>query len=119
MEKYVFGDYEFDVLQCLCKFYQKKDYGDYGEDGKMLVCFIGINYIIGGNFGSLVIDVYGNFIGFNFDRVWEGMMSDLNYDVFICCNIMVDVCYILFVIDKFVGVGYLVDEMILVYLKKG
>lgn len=72
---------------------------------------------MGGNFGSLVIDVYGNLIGFNFDCIWYSIMSDINYDFLICCNIMVDVCYIFFIVDKFAGVGYFVDEMMLVYFK--
>ncbi|HRG65665.1 MAG TPA: S46 family peptidase, partial [Saprospiraceae bacterium] len=56
-------------------------------------------------------------IGLNFDRVWEGTMSDLNYDPSICRNIMVDARYILFIIDKFAGAGHLVNEMKLVYPK--
>ncbi|MCR9053843.1 MAG: S46 family peptidase [bacterium] len=119
MEKYVPGDYEFDVPQRLRKLYQKKDYGDYGEDGKMPVCFIGTNHTTGGNSGSPAIDAYGNLIGLNFDRAWEGTMSDLNYDASICRNIMVDARYILFVIDKFAGAGHLVEEMTLVHPKKG
>lgn len=119
MEKYVPGDYEFDVPQRLRKLYQKKDYGDYGEEGKMPVCFIGTNHTTGGNSGSPAIDAYGNLIGLNFDRAWEGTMSDLNYDASICRNIMVDARYILFVIDKFAGAGHLVEEMTLVHPKKG
>ncbi len=119
MEKYVPEDYEFDVPYRLRELYQQKDYGDYGEDGKMPVCFIGTNHTTGGNSGSPAIDAYGNLIGLNFDRAWEGTMSDLNYDASICRNIMVDARYILFVIDKFAGAGHLVEEMTLVHPKKG
>ncbi len=111
MEKYVPGDYEFDVHPKLIDLYNRKDYGDYAENGKMPVCFIASNHTTGGNSGSPAIDAYGNLIGINFDRVWEGTMSDLYYDRSICRNIMVDVRYILFVIDKFAGAGHLVREM--------
>lgn len=117
MEKYVPGDYEFDVHPKLIELYEKKDYGVYGENGKMPVAFIASNHTTGGNSGSPAIDAYGNLIGINFDRVWEGTMSDLYYDRSLCRNIMVDVRYVLFVIDKFAGAGYLLDEMKLVHPK--
>jgi hypothetical protein len=111
MEKYVPGDYEFDLPQKLIDLYNKKDYGQYGKDGKMPVCFIGTNHTTGGNSGSPAIDGKGNLIGLNFDRVWEGTMSDIHYDPAICRNIMVDIRYVLFVMDKFAGAKHLVDEM--------
>jgi len=118
LEKYVPGDYEFDVHAKLKSLHEKKDYGKYADaSGKMPVCFIGSNHTTGGNSGSPAIDAKGNLIGLNFDRVWEGTMSDLNYDPSICRNIMVDARYILFVIDKFAGAGHLVNEMKLVHPK--
>jgi hypothetical protein len=117
MEKYKPGDYEFDVDPKLIELYERKDYGPYGQDGKMPVCFIASNHTSGGNSGSPAIDAYGNLIGINFDRVWEGTMSDLYYDKSICRNIMVDIRYVLFIIDKFADAGYLVDEMKLVHPK--
>ncbi len=118
MEKYVPGDYEFDVPKKLQILYKNKDYGMYGENGKMPLAFIGSNHTTGGNSGSPAIDAYGNLIGLNFDRVWEGTMSDINYDQNICRNIMVDARYILFIVDKFAGASWLIDEMKLVYPKK-
>ncbi|WP_309607865.1 S46 family peptidase [Flavobacterium sp.] len=118
MEKYVPGDYEFDVPKKLVDLYNAKDYGSYGENGKMPVCFIGTNHTTGGNSGSPAIDAKGNLIGLNFDRVWEGTMSDINYDPAICRNIMVDARYVLFIIDKFAGAKNLIDEMKLVHPKK-
>ena len=118
IEKYVPGDYEFDVPQKLIDLYNKKDYGPYGENGKMPVCFIGTNHTTGGNSGSPAIDARGNLIGLNFDRVWEGTMSDIYYDPSICRNIMVDVRYVLFVIDKFAGDKRLIEEMKLVNIPK-
>jgi hypothetical protein len=118
MEKYVPGDYEFDVHPRLLELYRKKDYGPYAENGKLPVCFIASNHTTGGNSGSPAIDANGNLIGINFDRVWEGTMSDIFYDRSICRNIMVDARYILFVIDKFAGAGHLLDEMKLVHPKK-
>ena len=111
MEKYVPNDYEFDVPAKLRELYEKKDYGIYGVNGKMPVCFIATNHTTGGNSGSPAIDAQGNLIGLNFDRVWEGTMSDIHYDPKICRNIMVDIRYVLFIIDKYAGAGYLLNEM--------
>lgn len=77
----------------------------------MPVCFIATNHTTGGNSGSPAIDAKGNLIGLNFDRVWEGTMSDVYYDPKICRNIMVDIRYILFIIDKYADASYLIDEM--------
>ncbi len=119
MEKYIPGDYEFDVPQKLQDLYKTKDFGQYTDaNGKVPVCFLGTNHTTGGNSGSPVIDAHGNLIGLNFDRVWEGTMSDMNYDPNICRNIMVDARYILFIIDKYAGCTRLIDEMKLVHPKK-
>jgi Peptidase S46 len=118
MEKYKPGDYEFDVPEKLRLLHKNKDYGQYGVAGKMPVCFIATNHTTGGNSGSPALDAYGNLIGLNFDRVWEGTMSDINYDASICRNIMVDIRYVLFIVDKFAGATRLVKEMKLVHPKK-
>jgi hypothetical protein len=118
MEKYLPGDYEFDVPAKLIDLYKKKDYGQYGENGKMPVCFIGTNHTTGGNSGSPAIDANGNLIGLNFDRVWEGTMSDIYYDPSICRNIMVDIRFVLFIIDKYAGANNLIEELKLVHPKK-
>jgi len=117
MEKYVPGDYEFDVPERLIDLFETKDYGPYAENGKMPVCFIGSNHTTGGNSGSPAIDAHGNLIGLNFDRVWEGTMSDYSYDLSICRNIMVDARYVLFIIDKYGEATRLIDEMELVHPK--
>jgi len=114
MEKYKPGDYEFDVPEKLRTLYQTKDYGPYAVNGKLPVCFIAANHTTGGNSGSPALDAYGRLIGLNFDRVWEGTMSDINYDPSICRNIMVDIRYVLFIIDKFAGAKRLINEMKLV-----
>ena len=119
IEKYVPGDYEFDVPQKLLDLYAAKDFGQYADaNGKVPVCFLGTNHTTGGNSGSPAIDANGNLIGLNFDRVWEGTMSDMNYDPEICRNIMVDARYVLFIIDKFAGAKHLIDEMKLVHPKQ-
>jgi hypothetical protein len=119
IEKYVPGDYEFDVPKKLRDLYETKDFGPYADtNGKVPVCFLGTNHTTGGNSGSPAIDAYGNLIGLNFDRVWEGTMSDMNYDPEICRNIMVDLRYVLFIIDKYAGATHLIDEMTLVHPKK-
>lgn len=116
--KYVPGDYEFDLQPRMLELYKAKDYGPYADkNGKLPVCFIGSNHTTGGNSGSPAIDAHGNLIGLNFDRVWEGTMSDINYDASICRNIMVDARYILWVIDKYANAGHLIKEMKLVHPK--
>ncbi|MGG9963656.1 S46 family peptidase [Ferruginibacter sp. SUN106] len=118
MEKYKPGDYEFDVPQKLIDLYNKKDFGPYGVNGRQPVCFIAANHTTGGNSGSPALDGYGNLVGLNFDRVWEGTMSDINYDKNICRNIMVDIRYVLFIVDKFAGAKNIISELKLVSKKK-
>jgi len=118
MDKYKPGDYEFDVPEKLRTLYSTKDFGPYASKGSVPVCFIASNHTTGGNSGSPALDAYGNLIGLNFDRVWEGTMSDINYDPSICRNIMVDIRYVLFIVDKFAGAKHLIDEMKLVHPKK-
>ncbi len=112
MEKYVPGDYEFDVPKKLIDLYNKKDYGIYKDKtGDVPVAFTATNHTTGGNSGSPALDAYGNLIGLNFDRQWEGTMSDINYDPRFSRNIMVDTKYILFIVDKFANSKWLIDEM--------
>ncbi|HTL81727.1 MAG TPA: S46 family peptidase [Bacteroidia bacterium] len=89
-----------------------KDYGPYADkDGTLHTSFIASNHTTGGNSGSPVLDKNGDLIGTNFDRCWEGTMSDVNYDPTVCRNITLDVRYTLFIIDKYAGAGYLLKEM--------
>ncbi|CAN5879064.1 S46 family peptidase [soil metagenome] len=118
MEKYVPGDYEFDLPKKLIDLYKAKDFGQYGENGRQPVCLIATNHTTGGNSGSPALDAYGNLVGLNFDRVWEGTMSDINYDPSICRNIMVDIRYVLFIVDKYADAKNLIAELNLVHPKK-
>lgn len=112
MEKYIPGDYEYDVPQRLRELHQSKNYGQYADkNGKLPVCFVGTNHTTGGNSGSPVINKKGELVGLNFDRVWEGTMSDLHYRPEVCRNVMVDIRYVLFVIDKYAGAENLIKEM--------
>ena len=112
MEKYVPGDYEFDLPARYIDLYKAGQFGPYTDaSGRLPVCFIASNHTTGGNSGSPAIDAYGNLIGINFDRVWEGTMSDINYDASICRNIMVDARYILWVVDVFAEADHLIQEM--------
>ena len=114
IEKSKTGKHDYVIPDRLRELYTEKDFGRYGVDGTMPVCFTASNHTSGGNSGSPVIDDNGRLIGINFDRNWHGTMSDEMYDPEMCRNIAVDVRYILFIIDKFAGAGYLLDEMVLV-----
>lgn len=115
IEKYVPGDYEFDVPKKLLDIYERKDYAPYADaKGKIPVAFTATNHTTGGNSGSPALDSKGNLIGLNFDRQWEGTMSDIHFDPELCRNIMVNARYILFIIDKFADADWLLDELTIV-----
>jgi hypothetical protein len=105
---------EFEVPARLAELYNAKDYGPYAYKGSVPVAFIATNHTTGGNSGSPVINGRGELIGINFDRNWEGTMSDIMFDPDRVRNITLDVRYMLFVVDKFAGAGHLVREMTLV-----
>jgi len=106
--------YDYDVPQRLRDLYAARDFGRYTQDGEVPVCFIATNHTTGGNSGSPVINAEGHLIGVNFDRAWEGVASDMAYNPTQSRNISIDIRYALFIIDKFAGAGYLLDEMVLV-----
>jgi hypothetical protein len=103
--------YDYDVPDRLKELYKNKDFGRYEVNGTVPVCFTASNHTSGGNSGSPVVNGNGELIGVNFDRCWEGTMSDIIFDPEMCRNISIDIRYTLFIIDKFAGAGYLLDEM--------
>ena len=104
--------FDYNIPQRLRDIYAQKDYGRWADaSGEVPVCFIATNHTTGGNSGSPVINADGDLIGLNFDRVWEGTMSDIVFDPEICRNIALDVRYVLFTIEKIGGASYLFDEM--------
>ena len=108
--------FDYNIPQRLRDIYAEKNYGEWtvtDASGRLTVpvCFIATNHTSGGNSGSPVINADGNLIGINFDRVWEGTMSDIVFDPDLCRNISLDIRYVLFIIDKVAGAGHLIDEM--------
>ena len=103
--------YDYNIPQKLRDLHAAKDYGQWESEGSVPVAFIATNHTSGGNSGSPVLDAEGNLIGVNFDRVWEGTMSDVVYDPEICRNISLDIRYALFIIDKLAGANHLLKEM--------
>ncbi len=107
--------YDYDIPQSLRDVYSSKQYGRWGIDldsrRTVPVCFIATNHTTGGNSGSPVLNGRGELIGINFDRTWLSTMSDVEFDEDMCRNIIVDIRYVLFVIDRIGGAGYLLDEM--------
>jgi hypothetical protein len=102
---------EFIVPEKLKTLFYEKDYGIYGENGQMPVCFITNNDITGGNSGSPVIDGEGNIIGLAFDGNWEAMSSNIAFEPELQRCICVDIRYVLFIIDKFAGASHLIKEL--------
>lgn len=111
VQKYVPGDLEFDAPPKLIEMIKNKDFGRYGKDGELRVCFLSGNDITGGNSGSPVINAEGHLIGTAFDGNWEAMSGDVAFETELQRTISVDIRYTLFIVDKFAGAGHLVDEM--------
>ena len=115
MEKYVPGDYEFDVPQRLLDLIEARDFGQYAdENGELVVCFLSTNDITGGNSGSPIMNGKGELIGLAFDGNWEAMSGDINFEPRLQRTINVDARYVLFVIDKFAGATNLIEELTIV-----
>ena len=107
--------YDYNIPQELRNIYDNKDYGRWSIDHNgrttVPVCFLASNHTSGGNSGSPVLNSKGEIIGINFDRTWRSTMSDIEFDPNICRNISVDIRFVLFVMDRLGGAGYLLEEM--------
>ena len=112
MEKEDPDNYEFIVDEKLKKLYEEKDYGRYAdENGYMPVCFLTTNDITGGNSGSPVLNGNGELIGLAFDGNWEAMSGDITFEEKLQRCIVVDIRYVLFIMDKYAGAKNLIEEM--------
>ena len=109
--KYNSGNPDFKIKPRMLELFEAKDYGGYAQDDELWVCFSGSNHTTGGNSGSPVLDADGYLMGLNFDRSWESTMSDYMFDPNRCRNIVVDIRYVLWVIDKYSNAGHLIEEM--------
>ena len=114
MEKEDPSNDEFVVPAKLKELYNNKDYGQYGEDGDLIICFLTNTDITGGNSGSPVINGKGELIGCAFDGNWEAMSGDIAFEPKLQRTIAVDIRYVLFIVDKYAGATHLIDEMKLV-----
>lgn len=112
--KYNTGNADFELLPRMLELHADQNYGPYAQNGKLWVCFTGSNHTTGGNSGSPVLDENGHLMGLNFDRSWESTMSDYLFDSSRCRNIVVDIRYVLWVMDIYSDARHLVDEMVLV-----
>ena len=107
--------FDYDVPDKLKQLYIDRDYGRYTtRDGEVPVCFIANNHTTGGNSGSPVINGEGHLIGINFDRAWEGVASDMAFNLEQSRNISLDIRFVLFIIDKYADAEYLLDEMTII-----
>lgn len=107
-------NYDYRVPEKLKELYHAGDFGQYGMGGTVPVCFVSTNHTTGGNSGSPVLNDRGELIGLNFDRAWDGIMSDMIFNPHLSRNISVNMRYVLFIIDKYAGSAYLFDEMTIV-----
>ena len=114
IDKFNTGNPDFELEKRMIDLYKQKNYGPYAQNGELWVCFTGSNHTTGGNSGSPVLDANGNLMGLNFDRSWESTMSDYYFDPKRCRNIVVDIRYVMWVMDIYCGAKHLVDEMTLV-----
>lgn len=115
LDKYSKGTKDYELPDDFAELLKLEEYGKYAdENGELRVCFTGSNHTTGGNSGSPALNGKGHLVGLNFDRSWESTMSDIMFDPDQCRNIMVDIRYILFIIDKYAGAKRLIDEMDLV-----
>jgi hypothetical protein len=104
-------DDEFIVPEYLKTLIDTRDFGPYGENGELIVCFLSTNDITGGNSGSPVINGKGELIGIAFDGNWEAMSGDIAFEPALQRTINVDIRYVLFIIDKYAGATNLIDEL--------
>jgi hypothetical protein len=111
LDKNSTGNPDFEINDRLKMLLQNKEFGSYGVNGTLPVCFTGSNHTTGGNSGSPALNGSGEWIGINFDRTWESTMSDLYFNSEICRNVMTDARYVLWVIDIYAGAGHLLNEM--------
>ena len=114
-EKENLGNHDYVVPEKLKQLYLTSDFGKYLNcEGKLPLNFTATNHTTGGNSGSPVLDEKGRLIGLNFDRQWEGVMSDFDYHLEICRNIVINIRYALFIIDRFANAQNIIDELTIV-----
>ncbi len=115
IDKYIPGDYEFDLPRRLIDLNNKREFGRYGSDkGYMPVNFLTTNDITGGNSGSPILNGNGELIGLAFDGNWEAMSGDFMFEPDLQRTIAVDIRYVLWIMDIYSGAGHLVNEMTIV-----
>jgi len=114
LEKFDPANPDFEMPERLIELLEAKNFGVYGENDELRICYTGSNHTTGGNSGSPALNSKGYLMGINFDRSWESTMSDVVYNPEICRNIMVDIRYVLWVIDVYANADWLLGEMTLV-----
>jgi hypothetical protein len=114
MEKHNPDHHEFVLPQKLIQLYKDRDFGPYGDGTTLRVNFVADNHTTGGNSGSPVLNKYGHLVGVNFDRAWEAVGGDVKYLPHRQRCIVLDIRYVLFIIDKFAGASHLIDEMTII-----
>jgi hypothetical protein len=111
VQKFQSGNYDFNISATLDSLYRNDIFGNYAENGELRVCYTGSNHTTGGNSGSPALNAEGHLVGINFDRSWESTMSDYLFQPAICRNIMVDIRYVLWVMDVYANADHLIQEM--------
>jgi hypothetical protein len=116
LEKYIPGDYEFDLPAKEIELLKKRDFGQYIDKRRndLVIDFITTDDITGGNSGSPVMDGYGNLIGLAFDGNYEALSHKIQFDKDLNRTICVDIRYVLWCIDKLGGAKNIINELKLV-----
>jgi hypothetical protein len=111
LQKNATGNPDFYIHPALDSLYRNHIFGEYSSNGTLPICYTGSNHTTGGNSGSPALNAKGELVGINFDRSWESTMSDVYFNPAICRNIMVDIRYVLWVIDVYANADRLLEEM--------
>jgi len=113
LEKCDTSQYIFSLKPEIKTLYEQRDWGRWADPatGKMVVDFLSDTDITGGNSGSPVLNAEGELVGLAFDGNKESLAGDTYFDPQMNRTISVDIRYVMWILDKYMGMDGLVDEI--------